>query len=53
MTDPRIPESKQEEAELPDDLDQVDPAGEARGEDAEGDVERETAAQDGCAPWSS
>lgn len=40
MTDPRIPESKQDEAALPDDLDQVDPAGEARGEEAEADIER-------------
>ena len=38
MTDPRIPESKQEEAGLPDDLDQT-PAETGR-EDA--DVERET-----------
>ena len=40
MTDPRIPESKQKEAELPDDLDQVDPAGEANREEREGDIER-------------
>jgi hypothetical protein len=39
MTDPRIPETKQQEAELPDDLDQVDPAGETR-EEAEADIER-------------
>jgi hypothetical protein len=37
MTDPRIPESKQKEAELPDDLDQT--PGDADREEA--DVERE------------
>jgi hypothetical protein len=42
MTDPRIPESKQKEAELPDDLDQT-PA-DAGPEEA--DVERETPADD-------
>jgi hypothetical protein len=42
MTDPRIPESKQKEAELPDDLDQT-PA-ETRPEEA--DVERETPPSD-------
>ena len=41
MTDPRIPESKQKEAELPDDLDQT-PA-DRRGPE-EADVERETPA---------
>ena len=39
MTDPRIPDNRQDEAGLPDDLDQVDPAGETR-EEAEGDIER-------------
>jgi hypothetical protein len=43
MTDPRIPESKQKEAELPDDLDQT-PADAGREE--EGDVERETPPDD-------
>lgn len=42
MPDPRIPESKQKEAELPDDLDQT-PAG-AGPEQA--DVERETPGDD-------
>jgi hypothetical protein len=38
MTDPRIPESKQQEAELPDDLDQTP----AEAGQEEVDVERET-----------
>ena len=62
MTDPRTPESKQEEAQLPDPLDQVPGSNPDRGrhgsEDAqllaeagreEGDVERETAPQDDLA----
>jgi len=43
MTDPRIPENKQRESELPDDLDQT-PAADAGRE--EGDVERETPPDD-------
>jgi hypothetical protein len=43
MPDPRIPESKQKEAELPDDLDQTPAAG-AGPEEA--DVERETPGDD-------
>jgi hypothetical protein len=42
MTDPRIPESKQKEAELPDDLDQT--LAETGREEA--DVERETPGDD-------
>jgi hypothetical protein len=49
MTDPRIPESKQKEAELPDDLDQT-PADAGR---EEADVERETPPDDESAPTSS
>jgi hypothetical protein len=63
MTDPRIPESKRKEAELPDDLDQNPAAGEARdghgSEDAQliagdraaaADVETEAPAEPGPAP---
>ena len=42
MTDPRIPESKQKEAELPDDLNQTP----ADAGEEESDVERETPPDD-------
>ena len=65
MTDPRIPAEKQEEAHLPDDLDQNPGIGQSKGlfghgsEDAEllagentveGDVENDAAAADATAP---
>jgi hypothetical protein len=66
MTDPRIPESKQKEAELPDDLDQNPGIGRSAGlfgrhgsEDAqllagenavEGDVENDTPVEPDSAP---
>jgi hypothetical protein len=69
MTDPRIPESKRKDAELPDDLDQSAGAGLSAGlfgqhgsEDAqllagaarpEADVERETPPDEGGAAPSS
>ena len=45
MTDPRIPENKQKEAELPDDLDQIP----ADAEREQADVEREVPS-DAAAP---
>jgi len=40
MSDPRIPETERKEEQLPDALDQVDPARETGREGAEADIER-------------
>ena len=66
MTDPRVPADKQDEAQLPDDLDQNPGIGQSKGlfaahgsEDAQllagentvkGDVENDAATGDGAAP---